>query len=321
MKGKGWLHITALVVVSIAVAACGGAGTTATSTGTSAITVTDDLGVSVSLDHPAARVVVTGSFPLDALAALGVRPVGMLSDLAAPASTRQFYGSDAKRIALISGAGASINLEQVAAAQPDLILSNTDVAGALGSALKAIAPLVAVDPGSGGYQGALHALHIAGVLTGKTALADRKAAEFTSLVDSYKAKAPKDRRPVLVMFSAIPNFRIATSTSGTCAVLDVFASCPWVVTPPHDYAAYAIDKISSVDPAVVFVRSPGTSVSVDPQLAADPFWQRMSAVKGGHLYPLNNSLAAAGGTISLTYILQYCAYVMYPSVFPKSEVG
>jgi len=318
---QGWLQITALVVGSIAMSACGGVGSTPSSTATSAITVTDDRGVSVSLEHAATRVVATGSFPLDALAALGVRPVGMLSDLMQPASTHEFYGPDAKKIALISGAGASINLEQVAAVQPDLILSNTDVAAALGSALKAIAPLVALDPGTGGYQGALHALQVTGALTGTTALANRKAAEFTSLIDSYRAKAPRDKKPVLVMFSAIPNFRIATSTSGTCAVLDLTASCPWVVTPPHDYAAYAIDKISSVDPAVIFVRSTGSSVSVDPQLAADPFWQRMTAVKEGHLYPLANSLAAAGGTISLTYILEYCAHVMYPSIYPKSEVG
>jgi iron complex transport system substrate-binding protein len=321
MKGQGWLEITALVVVAIAVSACGGVGATPSSTAASAISVTDDRGVSVSLVHPAARVVVTGSFPLDALAAVGVRPVGMLSDLMAPASTPQYYGPDARKIALISGAGASINLEQLAAAQPDLILSNTDVAAALGSALTAIAPLVALDPGTGGYQGALHALQITGALTGRTALASRKAAEFTSLIDSYRARAPRDRKPVLVMFSAIPNFRIATSTSGTCAVLDLIATCPWVVTPPHDYAAYAIDRISSVDPAVIFVRSTGSSVSVDPQLAADPFWQRMTAVRDGHLYPLANSLAAAGGTISLTYILENCAHAMYPSVYPKFEVG
>jgi iron complex transport system substrate-binding protein len=300
------------------VAACGGVASTQPPTTASAISVTDDRGVSVSLPGPATHVVVTGSFPLDALAAVGVRPVGMLSDLLAPASTTEFYGADARKIALISGAGASINLEQVAATRPDLILSNTDVAGALGPALKAIAPLVALDPGTGGYQGALHALQVAGTLTGRTALASRKAAEFTSLVDRYRAKAPADRKPVLVMFSAIPNFRIATSTSGTCAVLDLVATCPWVVTPPHDYATYSLEKISSVDPTTIFVRSAKTSVSVDPQLAADPFWRRMSAVVENRLYPLDNSLAAPGGTISLTYILEHCAHVMFPSSYPAS---
>jgi len=245
----------------------------------------------------------------------------MLSDLLAPASAPQFYGVDAKKIALISGAGASINLEQVAATSPDLILSNTDVASALGTALKAIAPLVALDPGTGGYQGAVHALQVAGTLTGRTALASRKAAEFISLVDSYRAKAPRDKKPVLVMFSAIPNFRVATSTSGTCAVLDLVATCPWVVTPPHDYATYSLDKISSVDPATIFVRSTRGSVTVDAQLASDPFWQRMTAVKENHLYPLDNSLAAPGGTISLTHILEYCAHVMYPSIYPASAGG
>jgi iron complex transport system substrate-binding protein len=240
----------------------------------------------------------------------------MLSDLLPPARTAEFYGADARKVALISGAGASINLEQVAGTRPDLILSNTDVAAALGSALKAIAPLVALDPGTGGYQGALDALRVAGTLTGKAALAARKAAAFTTLVDSYKAKAPGDKKPVLVMFSAIPNFRIATSTSGTCAVLDLVASCPWAVTPPHDYAAYSLEKVSSVDPASIFVRSASSSVSVDPQLAADPFWQRMTAVKENRLYPLDNSLAAPGGTISLKYILEHCAHVLYPSIYP-----
>lgn len=317
----GWLGMAALLMVSLGVSACGGAAPANSSTGTSAITVKDDRGTTVTLDHPATRVVVTGSFPLDALAAVGVRPVAMLSDLMPPAKTPEYYGAAAKKIALISGAGASINLEQVAAARPDLILSNTDVAAALGSSLKAVAPVVALDPGTGGFGGVLHALHITGMVTGKTALANKKASRFTSLVKSYKAKAPKNKKPVLVMFSAIPNFRVATSTSGTCAVLDVFATCPWVVTPPHDYAAYAIDKISSVNPTVIFVRSTGSSVSVDPQLAADPFWQRMTAVKDGHLYPLDNSLAAAGGTISLTYILEYCAHVMYPTAYPKTFVA
>jgi ABC-type Fe3+-hydroxamate transport system substrate-binding protein len=285
----------------------------------SMITVTDEQGVTISLPHPATRIVVLGSYPLDPLAQLGVLPVAMAATVLSRARLPQVFGARADSVSLIAEGGTA-PVREIARLKPDLVIANFGQASLLRTALAPIVPLVAIDSSYGdGYNGALHSLGLVGTVTGLQARAAQAAQGFQVRLDSYQARVPvQGHRPsVLVMTDATRNFRIATSHSTVCAVLDVIAGCRWNVPgQPHEYASYPLASVAAADPDIIFVRTANGTVQVSQELAGDPDWRRMQAVRAGRIYPVTDALWVLGGTLALGYVLDEAGPRLYPKAFP-----
>jgi iron complex transport system substrate-binding protein len=116
ITGRGAVALTALAVL----AACA-SGTPATSAA-GKWTFTDDLGRTVTLDHRPTRVAgltdVVGS-----LWNYGIQPVASFG-YAAMDQDERFAGKDTSRVVQLGKAYGEINLEALAAAHPDLIVTN-----------------------------------------------------------------------------------------------------------------------------------------------------------------------------------------------------
>lgn len=148
----------AALLLAATLAGCGGDGTAATDSGPAPDrgpwTYTDDLGQTVELDETPVRIAAYG----DEAAALwnfGITPVALFHYLD-PADDPTFEDLDLSETQVIGTQYGEINLEQLAAAQPDLIVTTTydgdtpdEMYGFKDKAqlakVKAIAPVIGVE--------------------------------------------------------------------------------------------------------------------------------------------------------------------------------
>lgn len=276
-------------------------------------------GTKVTLPAPAKRIVAVGSSSLDALATAKVPPVAVSGAAwKGAAQLPQTFKKEIGSIKQLAQTADGVNAEEVAAVQPDLIFINLNGLNQR-EALNKIAPVAVVDSGSSGLDGAMQALEIVGTLTGHEAEAEAAKKTFEDRLDRYEAaveKAGVDKRIVMVMSDATRNFRVATTTSSICDMLNKLASCPFEVPGQQKaYLSYSIESVRKINPQVIFIRD---AADPDPDLAANPFWQDLDAVKNKQVFHVDHGLWVLGGTIALTKVLDEAMPKIYPDVFPEA---
>jgi iron complex transport system substrate-binding protein len=321
-------RIVAVLLILIGFAACGGGTSTSTSsnstTNTAKLTFTDATHTTVTLSKPPKRIACLVSICEDILAAIGLDPVAVNDTLGQDPA---FFGNKAKNFTFIGGSFFSPNIEDIAKANPDLVIGLANVDENLRDALKPIAPLYIMNPTN--YNDSLFYLKDIGRLTGRTAQANKAAQNFLSKLAAYKAKSPKNRSLLLIYGSDV-NFNIFTSASLPGSVLSQVTKYPWPApgpgaAPASDHEpgamAYSLEKILATNPDVIFVASltsgSGT-VPLSKQLKSNPVWSHLKAVKDNQVYEVNPSYYIFGrGTISLGLALSDAMTKLYPTVFPR----
>ncbi len=101
---------------------------------------------------------------------------------------------------------------------------------------------------------------------------------------------------------------------------------PWAAganaAPASDHEpgaiAYSLDKVLARDPDVLLIATLPGGPSLSKQLAANPVWSNLKAVKTHQVYEVDPSIYIFGrGTISLGLALDDAMTKLYPDVFPK----
>ncbi|HET9015765.1 MAG TPA: ABC transporter substrate-binding protein, partial [Thermomicrobiaceae bacterium] len=336
--------VLVVLLVAAPLAACGGSsapGTTSTAstattaaapsttTGTPAtpgaaggnLTFTDATGTTVTLPHPARRVVCLVGLCEDIMAALGLPPVAVNDTYS---QDPHLFGAQAKSFAMIGGSFTAPNIEDIAKATPDLVIGIANADEQLRPALKPIAPLFIMNPAT--YQDSITYLEDIGRLTGRTAQAAAAAQKFTTELATYKAQSPNNVSTVLI-YGAGPNFNVFTTGSLTPSVLQQVT--PYAVPAPttgapassdHEPGAIpgSLEQLLTINPDTILVASfafTPTAKTISQQLASDPVWSQLKAVKDHRVYEVNANYYVFGrGTISLGLALQDTMSKLYPSV-------
>ena len=286
----------------------------------STISLTDSTGESLTFTTRPERVACLTEICPDILAELGLEPVAVNDPLS---SDPRFFGSRAEAFALIGGSFFEPNLEDIAAVEPDLVIGLSGVHDGLREALQPIAPLYIVNPLT--YQDSIGYLKDIGAAMGRSAEAEEAAHRFLDKLEDYKARSPKDRT-ALVMYGSDVNFGIDTEGALTGGLLAEVTNYPWP-NPPLDQGGHAsgsiqfsLEGVLSVDPDVIFVQTlafPGFQPPpLAEQLAANPLWGELQAVKNGEVHDVSFSLWSTGrGTRSLGLVLDEAMPLLYPDVF------
>jgi iron complex transport system substrate-binding protein len=311
------LPLVVVSVTALALTGCGGVATT-TASGGAAVSTVDMSGAKVSLPKPATRVVAVGSSSLDALATAGIAPIAVSGAAwKGAAQLPETFKDKIGSIKQLAQTADGVNAEAVAALQPDLIFINVNGLNQRESLAK-IAPVAVVDSGADGLQGAFQALDIVGTLTGHADQAKAAKAKFETRLKEYKdalAKSGVPKKTMLVMSDGTRNFRVATTTSSTCDMLNQVGSCPFAVPGQKKaYLTYSMESVRTIDPQIIFIRDAG---AVSAEVAANPFWQDIAAVRNQQVFPVDHGLWVLGGTIALNKVLDEAMPKAYPSVFPR----
>ena len=224
---------------------------------------------------------------------------------------------------VIGGSFFEPSLEDIAAAQPDLVIGLGGVHDGLRDALRPIAPLYIVNPLT--YEDSIAYLKEIGAAMGRSAEAGEAAQRFLSKLEDYRARSPKDRT-ALVMYGSDVNFGIDTEGALTGGLLAEVTDYPWP-NPPLDQGGHAsggmqfsLEGVLNVDPDVIFVQTiafPGFQPPpLAEQLAANPLWSELQAVQNGEIHEVSFGLWSTGrGTRSLGLVLDEAMPLLYPDVF------
>ena len=285
-----------------------------------AITLTDGTGESLTFETRPVRVACLTEICPDIMAELGLEPVAVNDPLS---FDPRFFGARADEFRLIGGSFFEPNLEDIAAAEPDLVIGLVGVHDGLREALKSIAPLYIVNPLT--YEDSIHYLREIGAAMGHTAEAEEAVQRFLSKLEDYRSRSPGNRT-ALVMWGSDVNFGIDTEGALVGGLLSEVVGYPWP-NPPLDQGGHAsggiqfsLEGVLSVDPDVIFIQTisfPGFEPPpLGEQLAANPLWGELKAVQSGEVYEVSFGLWSTGrGTRSLGLVLDEAMPLLYPDVF------
>ncbi len=288
------------------------------------ISVTDYTDVEVTLDGPAERVVCLHAACVDAMAELGITPVALPAGTDADVAAREeYFGDGARDIARLGGDFFEPDLEDIAAAGPDLVIGAACFHDALRDALEPIAPLLLLDLGE--YTLAVDNLRLIGETTGREDEAEAAVENLQAKIDAYAEASPGDLVPLDIYPTTEAPLIDSTSSQGG-SLLGEVGPFPW---PAFDgdsclgggQVTYSLEQVLQVNPDVMFVI---TNPSGDRSVAdfeSNPVWSQLDAVANGQVYEVDSTTWSLGGTRSAGLVLDEAMTLMYPEVFPEPLDG
>lgn len=275
----------ALVVGGCTAAGGGGSGVPEVATPAAAfpVTVTDDLGRSVTIERQPERIVSLAPGDTEILYALDQLPkvVGV--------TTLDDFPSQVKEMPKV-GDFMTPNLEKIAAAKPDLVMVTGGIQTSTITKLEALgAKVVAVDPNS--VEKLYASIEMVGKVTGTPAGASAVVATMRGEVDAVTAKVKG--LPAQTCFVEIAQNPIYSTGSGTLIDDLVRLAGGTNVVKQKGYVGYSLEQLLKDDPQVYFVTK--GSMSDPAALKNRPGFDRLAAVVNKRVYVLDDDLVSRPG--------------------------
>ena len=270
--------------------------TFAIGTAQAGIKVQDELGVLV-LDKAPTRVVALEFSFVDALANLGVSPVGVADD------------GDSNRViepirAAISpwtsvGSRSQPSLEVIASLKPDLIIADRERHEAIYEDLKRIAPTLILKSRGETYQDNLKAVVKVAAAFDRQSDMDKRIEEHNALMDTFADRIKSDSS---VMF-AVSSARAVTMHGPKAYAGGVMARLGLASPIPEEtdqaYVRSTLERLLQANPDYFLVGEYGDETVID-DFKKNQLWPLMTSVKNGHyvetdprLWSLNRGMIAA----------------------------
>lgn len=312
------VHVLIPLTALSLLAACGGdddstdaspasTGAPAGSASGGAVSVTDSTGTTIALDAPTQRIACLTEPCVDALVELGLTPVAASPNGVAPLP--EFFGAAAADIPTIGGSFFEPAVEDVVAADPDLVIGLEGVHEPVRDALGDI-PLYIV--GIDSTDDAVGFLADVGALTGRADRAAAAATAFTSKLDAAIADTDADVS-VAIVWSGAYGFNIDEPGSSVAAqMLSQIVDYPFAGADAASHqdgaAMFSIEQLLAADPDYIFANTiaedGGQGEPSSVVMANDAVWSRLTAVQEGRVVDTRTPLWLYGrGTHSLSIVL------------------
>ncbi len=300
---------------------------TATAAATAAATPTpapprpveDASGEVVTLEAPAVRVVCLTGLCVDTMFVLGIKPVAAYDLLHLDPA---YWGPDENEIGAISGSFFEPSLEDIARAEPDLVIGLGGVHEGLRTGLASIAPLFIVDPV--GVEGMLAHVVEVGILLGVEEEAVAAAAAFEARLEEY-ASTVTTKRSVMVVYGSDLNIGAETVCTPAIDALAHAVAYPEEFTDCEvhgSFPSFSVEQLLSIDPEVIFVQTfgfgPEPPQPVSEQLADNVIWSELRAVQNGEVYEVDFFIwGTSRGIRGTNFVLDEAMPKIYPELFPN----
>ncbi|MHA7772058.1 ABC transporter substrate-binding protein [Roseibium sp. M-1] len=270
----------------------------------SARDVTDSMGTVTVPDAPK-RIVVLTNEGTEALLALGVVPVGAANSW--NGTPWWDHISDAMEGAEPVGKESAINLEMVAALEPDLILANKQRHEEIYPQLTAIAPTVMSKELRGDWK---INFRLYATAIGKEQEAGAAIAEYDAAVADLRDRLGGHLKEEVSVIRFVPGqIRIYQLDSFSGVLLkDVGFHRPANQNVEEFAIRTSKESIPAMDGDRIFTftydTGDGKGVSLEEEVLADPLWQSLSAVKAGKVHQVSDAIwNTAGGILAARLML------------------
>lgn len=305
------LLLTAILAVgAVALSACGSGDDPAAASSPAAaaggpITVTDDAGVEVTLDAPAARIVSMAPANTEIAFAVGA------GDQVVVGTSYDDFPEEAESLPKI-GDFADPSVEKIASFEPDLVLAAGGIQDKLRSKLEGLGMQVyVVDPTT--YDGVMTTIANVGRLAGVSDEAQQVVDTMKQARSEVQAKVAE--LPAATTFLEIYSKPLMTAGSGTFIddMIAIAGGTNIGAQAGPGFPNFSTEVLVQDDPAVYIADS--GSMSEPGEIDKRAGFSELTAVKDGHVYVIDDNLIARPGP-RLAEGLQALAAMIHPEAFP-----
>lgn len=281
---------------------------------TQSVSFTDDLGRTVTAESPRRVAALIGSFAdLWQLAGGADTLVAAADD--AWTSFDLNLGEDVVRL----GGVKQINLEQLAAAQPDLVLasSNTAAQVELLPALEQLGLKVAYFKVAE-FQDYLHMLDLCTQLTGDTDRFAQYGLGVERQVQAARDRADGSAPTALYIRATGAGCKVKNSRDSVLGEMLRDLGCVNIADSDETLLEQlSLERILQLDPDFIFVVMQGADKSeaqraLDHTLLANPAWQSLTAVQQGRYYVMDDRLYNLKPNARWGEAYEHLADILYP---------
>lgn len=250
--------------------------------------ITHELGTTLVPDAPKRIVVLEFSF-VDALASVGVAPVGIADDNKRDriiAAYTDIIGNDWVSV----GTRKTPSLEVIASLQPDLIIADKTRHEAAYATFSEIAPTIVLDSLGGDYHDALDQMTTIGAALGLEAAAEARVAVHNALMQDYIAQIATNSKDVAVQFGVTNanGLWLHSPKSYNGSLLELFGFSSNMTLSDGgvyevNYVPTSLEQLSVVNPDVLILGKYADPAFTDGW-ASEALYEELAAVKADHVY-------------------------------------
>ena len=265
----------------------------------SAVTVKDAKGEFTLDKTPSRGVVLEYSF-VDALAQVGVSPVGVADDNKIDRILPQVR----EKIAAWQSVGtrSQPSLEVIASLKPDLIIADPSRHTAVFEELKKIAPTVMFDSRHESYQENLETAQKIGDLVGKSAEMKAKINEHNDYIANIAKNLGVQGKKASFGTSREDKFNIQNDNGYVGSFLTTLGFAPTKLNSDQAFVEINLEQLVMEKPEYLFIAH-YRDESIARKWEAEPLWKAIPAVKANHVYSVDADMWARGRGLEASKIM------------------
>ena len=266
---------------------------------TSAVTVKDAKG-EFTLDKTPSRVVALEYSFVDALAQVGVSPVGVADDNKVDRILPQVR----EKIAAWQSVGtrSQPSLEVIASLKPDLIIADPSRHTAVFEELKKIAPTVMFDSRHESYQENLETAQKIGDLVGKSSEMKAKINEHNDYIANIAKNLGVQGKKASFGTSREDKFNIQNDNGYVGSFLTTLGFAPTKLNSDQAFVEINLEQLVMEKPEYLFIAH-YRDESIARKWEAEPLWKAIPAVKANHVYSVDSDMWARGRGLEASKIM------------------
>ena len=265
----------------------------------SAVTVKDAKG-EFTLDKTPSRVVALEYSFVDALAQVGVSPVGVADDNKVDRILPQVR----EKIAAWQSVGtrSQPSLEVIASLKPDLIIADPSRHTAVFEELKKIAPTVMFDSRHESYQENLETAQKIGDLVGKSAEMKAKINEHNDYIANIAKNLGVQGKKASFGTSREDKFNIQNDNGYVGSFLTTLGFAPTKLNSDQAFVEINLEQLVMEKPEYLFIAH-YRDESIARKWEAEPLWKAIPAIKANHVYSVDADMWARGRGLEASKIM------------------
>lgn len=265
----------------------------------SAVTVKDAKG-EFTLDKTPSRVVALEYSFVDALAQVGVSPVGVADDN----NVDRILPQVREKIAAWQSVGtrSQPSLEVIASLKPDLIIADPSRHTAVFEELKKIAPTVMFDSRHESYQENIETAQKIGDLVGKSAEMKAKINEHNDYIANIAKNLGVQGKKASFGTSREDKFNIQNDNGYVGSFLTTLGFAPTKLNSDQAFVEINLEQLVMEKPEYLFIAH-YRDESIARKWEAEPLWKAIPAVKANHVYSVDSDMWARGRGLEASKIM------------------
>jgi len=319
---RTFFYLTCILIMSLMLAGCASKSNNKEVAQPSQeyLRITDDAGKMVVLAKKPERIVVLSTSLLDLLYGVGGQAIGKPSS-----KTPAMF--PASKNATDIGFVYNVNIEQVVALQPDLVIGFQGIHEKMIPILESShIPVIMLKMKT--YDDVLAKMKLFGDIAGTPEKAQSVMEQMQSEVQKVTAKLPAQNKKVVILHATAKNVTVELDKSIAGGIANMLAlqniavgSKP--IDGDSDIAPYSLEKLVEGDADVILVVTMGNIEEIKKRMTADissnPAWAGLRAVKEGQIFFLPSELFQLNPGLRFPESVAYMANVVYPEVYSNAQ--